>query len=54
MADKKDKLRAILCPLEKDLMSLTPEVMEKLNISPGSNVIIVKLDNFFYLCNPGI
>lgn len=45
-------LHSVLCPLEDDTMTLTPEVMEKLDVSAGDKVYVIKLDNFFYLCGP--
>lgn len=43
-------LHSTLCPLEDNVMTLTPEVMEKLGVSAGDKVYVIKLDNLFYLC----
>lgn len=45
-------MHVILCPLKDNIMTLTPEVMKKLDISLGDKVYVIKLDNFFYLCGP--
>lgn len=44
-------LHLILCPLEDKMMTLTPEIMEKLAVSPGDKVYVIKLDNLYYLCS---
>lgn len=50
--DISPQLPVTFCPLTCGLMTLTQEVLQKLDVKTGDKISVIRPYNFHYLCNP--
>lgn len=48
------QLPVTFCPLERELMTLAPDILQKLGVRPGDRISIIRPYNFYYLCNSAV